>query len=165
MHPVTREDQALTPALKFLEKQGVAHVVRRYELGDSHEGSYGEAVAKAIGAEPRQVFKTLIAQLNSSELVVAVVPVSGTLDLRALAAAAGAKSAAMAPPLAAEKATGYVTGGISPFGQRKALRTFVDRSLETFSQVFVSAGRRGLQVEVSSSDLVRLCKASVAGLS
>ena len=165
MHPVTREDQALTPAIKFLEKQGVAHVVRRYELGDSREGSYGEAVAKAIGAEPRQVFKTLIAQLNSSELVVAVVPVSGTLDLRALAAAAGAKSAAMAPPLAAEKATGYVTGGISPFVQRKALRTFVDRSLETFSQVFVSAGRRGLQVEVSSSDLVRLCKASVAGLS
>jgi Cys-tRNA(Pro)/Cys-tRNA(Cys) deacylase len=166
LHPVTREDQALTPAIKFLEKQGVAHVVRRYELGDSHEGSYGEAVAKAIGAEPRQVFKTLIAQLNSSELVVAVVPVSGTLDLRALAATAGAKSAAMAPPLAAEKATGYVTGGgISPFGQRKALRTFVDRSLETFSQVFVSAGRRGLQVEVSSSDLVRLCKASVAGLS
>ena len=139
--------------------------MRRYELGDSHEGTYGEAVAKAIGAEPKQVFKTLIAQLNSSELVVAVVPVSGALDLRALAAAAGAKSAAMAPPQAAEKATGYVTGGISPFGQRKVLRTFVDRSLETFPQVFVSAGRRGLQVAVSSSDLVRLCEASVAGLS
>jgi Cys-tRNA(Pro)/Cys-tRNA(Cys) deacylase len=155
----------LTPAIKFLAKQGVTHAVRRYELSDSREGSYGEAVAKAIGAEPKRVFKTLIAQLNSSELVVAVVPVSGTLDLRALAAAAGAKSAAMAPPQEAEKATGYVTGGISPFGQRKVLRTFVDRSLKTFSQVFVSAGRRGLQVEVSSADLVRLCEASVAGLS
>ena len=155
----------MTPAVKFLEKQGVAHTVCRYELGDSHAGTYGEAVAKAIGAEPQRVFKTLIAQLNSGELVVAVVPVSSTLDLRALAAAAGAKSAAMAPPPVAEKATGYVTGGISPFGQRKVLRTFVDRSLETHPKVFVSAGRRGLQVEVDSSDLVRLCEASVAELS
>ena len=128
-------------------------------------GTYGEAVANAIGAEPQRVFKTLIAQLNSGELVVAVVPVSSTLDLRALAAAAGAKSAAMAPPQAAEKATGYVTGGISPFGQRKALRTFVDRSLENFPKVFVSAGRRGLQVEVGSKDLVRLCEGSVVALS
>jgi len=155
----------LTPAVKFLEKQGVAYTMRRYELGDVHSGTYGEAVAKAIGAEPQRVFKTLIAQLNSGELAVAVVPVSSTLDLRALAAAAGAKSAVMAPPQAAEKATGYVTGGISPFGQRKALRTFVDCSLETFAKVFVSAGRRGLQVEVDSSDLVRLCEASVAELS
>jgi Cys-tRNA(Pro)/Cys-tRNA(Cys) deacylase len=139
--------------------------VCRYELADSHKGTYGEAVAKAIGAEPQRVFKTLIAQLNSSELVVAVVPVTGALDLRALAASAGAKSAAMALPQAAEKATGYVTGGISPFGQRKSLRTFVDRSLEAFPKVFVSAGRRGLQVEVGSSDLVRLCKATVFDLS
>ena len=155
----------MTPAVKFLEKQGVTHTVRRYDLGNSHTGTYGEAVAKVIGAEPQRVFKTLIAQLNSSELVVAVVPVSSTLDLRALAAAAGAKSAARAPPQAAEKATGYVTGGISPFGQRKALRTFVDRSIETCPKVFVSAGRRGLQVEVDSSDLVRLCDASVVELS
>jgi Cys-tRNA(Pro)/Cys-tRNA(Cys) deacylase len=155
----------LTPAVTFLEKQGVAHTVHRYELGESHAGTYGEAVAKAIGAEPQRVFKTLIAQLNSSELVVAVVPVSSTLDLRTLATAAGAKSAAMAPSQVAEKATGYVTGGISPFGQRKALRTFVDCSLETFPKVFISAGRRGLQVEVDSSDLVRLCEASVAELS
>ena len=83
----------MTPAVKFLEKQGVTHTVHRYELGESQSGTYGEAVAKAIGAEPQRVFKTLIAQLNSGELVVAVVPVSGTLDLRALAAAAGAKSA------------------------------------------------------------------------
>jgi Cys-tRNA(Pro)/Cys-tRNA(Cys) deacylase len=155
----------LTPAVKFLEKRGVAHTVHRYELGDRQEGTYGEAVAKAIDIEPQRVFKTLVAQLNSGELVVAVVPVSGTLDLRTLAAAASAKSAAMALPQAAEKATGYVTGGISPFGQRKALRTFVDRSLETFPKVFVSAGRRGLQVEVASSDLVRLCGALLVELS
>jgi Cys-tRNA(Pro)/Cys-tRNA(Cys) deacylase len=155
----------LTPAIKFLKQQGVSHSVRRYKLVNSQEGTYGEAVARAIGAEPQRVFKTLIVQLNSGELVVAVVPVSGTLDLRALAAAANVKSATMAPPQAAEKATGYVTGGISPFGQRKALRTFVDRSLEAFPNVFVSAGRRGLQVEVGSSDLIRLCEACVAGLS
>jgi Cys-tRNA(Pro)/Cys-tRNA(Cys) deacylase len=155
----------LTPAVRFLEKQGVVHTVRRYELDHSQSGTYGEAVAKAIGAEPQRVFKTLIAQLNSGELVVAVVPVSGTLDFRALAAAAGAKSAVMAPPQAAEKVTGYVTGGISPFGQRKALRTFIDRSIETFSKVFVSAGRRGLQVEVGSKDLVRSCEGSVVALS
>ena len=155
----------MTPAVKFLEKQGVTHTVHRYELAESPAGTYGEAVAKAIGAEPQRVFKTLIAQLNSGELVVAVVPVSSTLDLRALAAAAGAKSATMAPPQAAEKATGYVTGGISPFGQRKVLRTFADCSLETFPKVFVSAGRRGLQVEVGSKDLVRLCEGSVVALS
>ena len=155
----------MTPAIKFLEKQGVAHTVRHYELNANQKGTYGEAVAKAIGAEPQRVFKTLIAQLNSGDLVVAIVPVSGTLDLRALATAAGAKSAVMALPQAAEKATGYVTGGISPFGQRKALRTFVDRSIEAFPKVFVSAGRRGLQVEVGAPDLVRLCDASVVELS
>ena len=155
----------MTPAVKFLEKQGVTHTVHRYELGESHAGTYGEAVANAIGAEPQRVFKTLIAQLDSGELVVAIVPVSSTLDLRALAAAASAKSAVMAPPQAAEGATGYVTGGISPFGQRKALRTFVDRSLENFPKVFVSAGRRGLQVEVGSKDLVGLCEGSVVALS
>jgi Cys-tRNA(Pro)/Cys-tRNA(Cys) deacylase len=155
----------LTPAITFLQNEGVAYSVRRYELGDSQEGTYGEAVARAIGAEPQRVFKTLIVQLNSGELVVAVVPVSGTLDFRSLAIAAGAKSAAMAPAQAAEKATGYVTGGISPLGQRKALRTFADRSLDTFQKVFVSAGRRGLQIEVSSSDLVRLCGASLVELS
>lgn len=155
----------MTPAIKFLESQGVGHTVRKYELSGFQEATYGEAVAKAIGAEPQRVFKTLIAELNSRELVVAVVPVSSTLDLRALAAAASVKSAVMAPPQAAEKATGYVTGGISPFGQRKALRTFVDRSLETFEKVFVSAGKRGLQVEVGSSDLVRLCRATIVALS
>ena len=151
----------MTPAVKFLEKQGVTHTVRRYELGDSHTGTYGEAVAKAIGAEPQRVFKTLIAQLNSGELVVAVVPVSSTLDLRALAAAAGAKSAAMAPPPAAEKATGYVTGGISPFGQRKRLRTFIDGSAQGLEIIFVSAGRRGLQMSLATPDLVRACSATV----
>jgi Cys-tRNA(Pro)/Cys-tRNA(Cys) deacylase len=154
----------MTPGIKLLEKERAVHTVHRYELAADDDITYGEAVAKAIGAEPATVFKTLIAQLNSGELVVAVVPVTSTLNLPALAAAAGAKSAAMAPPALAEKSSGYVTGGISPFGQRKKLRTFVDASTGSFDRIFVSAGKRGLQVEVGVADLVRLCGASVAAL-
>jgi len=151
----------VTPAIEVLRKLGIAHSVHRYEVADNEELSYGEAVAEAIGADPATVFKTLVARLNTGELVVAIVPVISTLDLRALAAAAGAKSAAMAPPASAERSSGYVTGGISPFGQRRKLRTFVDRSAERFETVFVSAGRRGLQVSLASLDLVRGCSAAI----
>ena len=154
----------MTPGIKFLEKQKIAHTVHKYEVGESDDRTYGEAVAAAMGADPATVFKTLVAQLNDGELVVAVVPVTGTLDLGRLAAAAGAKSAAMAKPPVAEKATGYVTGGISPFGQRKRLRTFVDSSAQRCQTVYVSAGRRGLQVQVTPDDLVLVTGATVAGL-
>ena len=155
----------MTPAILDLERRGVTHVVRRYQLrGDEGGGSYGEAVAAAIGVEPERLFKTLVAELSTGELVVAVVPVSGSLDLRALAAAAGTKSAAMAAPATAEKATGYVTGGISPFGQRRRLRLFVDASADRHPALFVSAGKRGLQVEVSPRDLVGEAGTVVAGL-
>ena len=119
----------MTPALQALAKLGVAHRVHRYELRGDEGPSYGEAVARALAVPPARMFKTLVAELASHELVVGVVPVDRTLDLRALAAAAGGKSATMAPPAAAEKSTGYVTGGISPFGQKKRLRTFVDSSI------------------------------------
>jgi Cys-tRNA(Pro)/Cys-tRNA(Cys) deacylase len=148
----------------LLERQKVPHTVHRYEVAEGAEGTYGEAVAAAIGAEPERVFKTLVTQLDSGELVVGIVPVDRNLDLGALASAAGAKKASMAKPGDAEKATGYVTGGISPFGQRKAHRTFVDRSMESFERVFVSAGRRGLQVEIAPADLVRVTNATVTGL-
>ena len=154
----------MTPAIKALEKQGIAHTLHRYEVTESDERTYGEAVAAAMGAEPATVFKTLVAQLNGGELVVAVVPVTGTLDLRRLAAAAGAKSAEIAKPSAAGKATGYVTGGISPFGQRKRLRTFVDSSAQRHETVYVSAGRRGLQVQVTPHDLMLATGATVAEL-
>jgi len=133
-------------------------------VGERDERTYGEAVAAAMGADPATVFKTLVAQLTGGELVVAVVPVTGALDLRVLAAVAGAKSAAMAAPSAAEKATGYVTGGISPVGQRKRLRTFVDSSAQRYETVYVSAGRRGLQVEITPYDLVLVTGATVADL-
>jgi len=151
----------VTPAIQALKKLGVAHSIHRYEVSGDEDVTYGEAVAAAIGADPATVFKTLIAQLNTGDLVVAIVPVTSTLDLRALAAAADAKSASMAAPAAAERSSGYVTGGISPFGQRKKLRTFVDGSAERFATVFVSAGRRGLQMSLATTDLLRCCGASV----
>ena len=151
----------MTPAIDALKKSGIAHGVHRYEITSNDEVTYGEAVAAAMGADPATVFKTLIAQLNSGELVVAVVPVTSTLDLRVLAPAAGAKSATMAPPAAAERSSGYVTGGISPFGQRRKLRTFLDASSGRFEMIYVSAGRRGLQVSLAAPDLVRCCEASI----
>lgn len=154
----------MTPAIKLLERMGIAHTVHRYEAEDGPDRTYGEAVAAALGVDPSMVFKTLVAQLDGGELVVAIVPVAGTLDLRRLAGAAGAKSAAMAQPSAAEKATGYVTGGISPFGQRKKLRTFLDSTAELHDAVYVSAGRRGLQVKVEPRDLVQLTEATVTDL-
>jgi Cys-tRNA(Pro)/Cys-tRNA(Cys) deacylase len=107
------------------------------------------------------VFKTLVARVDGV-LTVAVVPVSGTLDLKALAAAVGGRKAVMAEPGDAERTTGYVLGGISPLGQKKALPTVVDESATTFSTVLVSAGRRGLQVELAPADLVRLTRARTA---
>ena len=151
----------MTPAIEVLKKLGIAHAVHRYDVADEEDVTYGEAVAEAIGADPATVFKTLIAQLKSGELVVAIVPVTSMLDLRTLASAAGAKSAAMALPASAERSTGYVTGGISPFGQRKKLRAFVDGSAELHPTVFVSAGRRGLQVSLATPDLLRGCDASI----
>ncbi len=154
----------MTPAIKALEKLGVAHTVHRYQVCRHEDATYGEAVAAAMGVEPASVFKTLVAELDGRELVVAVVPVTGTLDLRHLAAVAGAKHAVMAKPAQAEKATGYVTGGISPFGQRRRLRTFVDASVRRHRSVFVSAGRRGLQVEVAPDDLILVTEATLAEL-
>jgi Cys-tRNA(Pro)/Cys-tRNA(Cys) deacylase len=115
----------------------------------------------ALGSDPRQVFKTLVARVDGG-LTVAVVPVAGTLDLKALAAAAGGRRGVMADPVDAERATGYVRGGISPLGQRKALPTVVDESALGFSTVMVSAGKRGLQVELPPADLVRLTRARTA---
>ncbi len=155
---------AATPAVRALERAGVAHTLRPYDPehpGDPGHRGHGEAAVAALGADPRQVFKTLVTVIDGT-LTVAVVPVSGTLDLRALAAATGGRRAAMADPADAERATGYVVGGISPLGQRRALPTVVDESALGFATVLVSAGRRGLQVELPPADLVRLTRARTA---
>jgi Cys-tRNA(Pro)/Cys-tRNA(Cys) deacylase len=149
-----------TPALGVLAKAGVPHTVHRYE-DPPDAPTYGEAVAAALGVEPARMFKTLIATVDGA-LTVGIVPVTGTLDLKALAAAAGGKRAVMAERAAAERATGYVTGGISPIGQRTRLRAVLDASATAWPTIFVSAGRRGLQMELAPADLVRLTSATVA---
>lgn len=149
-----------TPATVALTASGVPFTVHAYEH-DPAAPSYGEEAAEALGVPADQVFKTLLAEVDGT-LTVAVVPVSGSLDLKALAAAVGGKRAAMADPAAAERSTGYVLGGISPLGQRKRLRTVVDASAEGRPTVCVSAGRRGLEVELSPEDLVALTQAHLA---
>lgn len=154
----------MTPAVTALQRSGVKHAIHRYSARAGDEQTYGEAVAEALGVPPDRLFKTLVAQLDTNELVIALVPVSQSLDLRALAAVAGAKTATMAAPGEAERATGYVTGGISPLGQRKRLRTFVDVSARAHGTIYCSAGRRGLQLEVSPIDLLTLTSAHEAVL-
>jgi Cys-tRNA(Pro)/Cys-tRNA(Cys) deacylase len=149
-----------TPATALLAKQKIKFTPHPY-TPDPHSGSFGEAAAAALGADPRRVYKTLVATVDG-RLAVGVVPVSSSLDLKALAAALGGKRAAMAEPAAAERATGYVTGGISPFGQRSRLPIVVDRSTQEWPTVFVSGGRRGLQIEVSPADLVTVTGAVLA---
>lgn len=149
-----------TPATVALTAAGVAFEVRAYEH-DPAAASYGLEAASALGVEPARVLKTLLADVDG-ELVVGVVPVAGQLDLKALAAAVGGKRAAMAQPQAAERATGYVVGGISPIGQRRRHRTVVDSSALTHATVLVSGGRRGLDLELSPADLVAVTAALTA---
>lgn len=149
-----------TPATRALADAGIDHRVLSYEHDPAAE-SYGIEAADALGLDPDQVFKTLLAELDTSELVVAIVPVSCRLDLKSLARLAGAKKAEMADPSRAEKVTGYVVGGISPLGQKKQLRTFVDELAELSDEIFVSAGRRGLDLGVGSAELVAVLDATV----
>jgi len=152
-----------TPATVVLTKANVPFTTHAYEH-DPAAPSYGTEAAEALGVEAARVFKTLVADVDG-KLTVAVVPVSGSLDLKALASAVGGKKAAMADPAAAERSSGYVLGGISPLGQRKPLRTVVDESALAFPTMFCSAGRRGLEVELAPADLVRLTSAVTAPIS
>ncbi len=146
----------------LLAREAVPHTVHSYEAVPG--GSYGAAGARALGVAPERMLKTLLADLDG-ELVCAVVPVAGSLDLKALAAALGGKRAAMAEPARAERSSGYVVGGISPLGQRTALRTAVDETAGLWDTVLVSGGRRGLSVELTPDDLVRLVGGVLADLS
>lgn len=141
-----------TPALAALRRAGVRVTVHRYDH-DPRTPSYGLEAAAALGVDPRRVFKTLMIAVDGA-LAVAVVPVGGSLDLKRAAAALGGKRAQLADPADAQRATGYVLGGISPFGQRRRHRTVVDVSASDYETVFVSAGRRGLNLEVRPADLI-----------
>ena len=155
-----------TPATAALDAAGVPYTAHPYEH-DPSSASYGLEAAHALGVEPERVFKTLVVDIGgevAGKLCVAVVPVSGTLDLKAAAAAFGAKKAAMADPAGAERRTGYVLGGISPLGQRQASPTAIDASALDHATILVSGGRRGFDIELAPADLVRLTRASVARL-
>jgi len=151
-----------TPATVALTRAGVAWTPHAYDH-DPSAASYGLEAAAALGVDAQRVFKTLVASVDG-RLTVAVVPVSGQLDLKALATAVDGKRAELADPAAAERSTGYVRGGISPLGQRKTLRAVVDESATTHQTVFVSGGRRGFDVELDPTDLVRLTSARVAAI-
>ena len=152
----------MTPAIKAAKAAGVAVKAHEYRH-DPANTSYGIEAAEALGLDPARVYKTLLVALNGDarNLAVAVVPVTGQLDLKAMAAACGAKKVEMADPAAAQRATGYVVGGISPLGQKKRLPTVIDVSVRNFDTVFVSGGRRGLDIEITPEDLIRLCTARV----
>jgi Cys-tRNA(Pro)/Cys-tRNA(Cys) deacylase len=151
-----------TPATSLLSKQKVAHTTHPYSVSPDSP-NYGAEVAAALGVPAERVFKTLVTEVDGA-LTVAVVPVTGDLDLKALAAAAGGKRAVLADRAVAERTTGYVRGGISPLGQRKRLPTVVDATAAEHETIYVSAGRRGLQVELSPQDLVRLTAGTLAAI-
>jgi Cys-tRNA(Pro)/Cys-tRNA(Cys) deacylase len=151
-----------TPATTLLARQKVNHRLHPYQV-DVDTPNYGAAVAEDLGVPPERVFKTLVAEVDG-RLTVAVVPVTGEVDLKALAASVAGKRATMADQRVAERTTGYVRGGISPLGQRKRLPTVIDGTATTHSTIYVSAGRRGLQVELDPADLVRLTEARLADI-
>ena len=149
-----------TRATEALTSLRIAHTLHRYRHDPRHS-SYGLEAAQALGVPPDRVFKTLVADVDG-QLTVAVVPVAGTLDLKALAAAAGGKKAAMADTAQAERASGYVTGGIAPIGLRRPLPVVVDETALGYPTVYCSAGQRGLEIELAPADLVAAAGASTA---
>lgn len=153
----------MTPAIDLLKKAKADFRVHAYEH-DPKSASYGLEAAEKLGLDAARVFKTLLVCNEKSELLVAVVPVVGSLDLKALAQAAGVKKVDMADPAAAQRATGYLLGGISPLGQKKRLRTFIDSSAQALPSVYVSAGRRGLEVELTAQVLVEQTNAEFAAI-
>lgn len=145
----------MTPAINLAKKHKITFTLHQYEH-DPQSASYGLEAVEKLGLAPERVFKTLVAKLDSGDLVVAVIPVAERLNLKLLAKAAKVKKAHMAEPAEVERATGYVLGGVSPLGQKKRLNTFVHNTAETLGTVHVSAGRRGLEIELAPQDLLQL---------
>lgn len=154
-------DHGGTPATVALDQAGIAHTLHSYEHDPASDLSYGLEAAATLGLDPEQTFKTLCAYVDD-EMVVAVVPVAGMLDLKALASATGGKKARMCPPADAERSSGYVVGGISPIGQRTPRRTVVDETAQLYDAVYVSGGRRGLDIGLSPADLLTVTGGSYA---
>lgn len=153
----------MTPAIDSAKQAGFAFQLHEYDH-DAAANSYGLEAAEKLGVAASQVFKTLVVKLDGKQLAVGIVPVTGQLNLKQIAKAAGAKKAAMAEPTEVERTTGYVLGGVSPLGQKRRLATFIDNSAEAFANIYVSAGRRGLEIELSPRDLATLSQATFVPL-
>ena len=151
-----------TPATVALSAAGIPFIAHGYQH-DPANTNFGLEAASALGLDPDRVFKTLLADVDGA-LVVGIVPVTGKLDLKALASAVGGKKAEMADPKLAERRTGYVVGGISPIGQKNAHPTVLDETAELYDTIFVSGGRRGLDIELAPADLVRATGAVIAAI-
>lgn len=158
-----RQTGGVTPATVALDRAEIAYTLHPYEHGDTGR-DYGVEAAEQLGLDPDQVFKTLLVTSDDDQLAVAIVPVSGKLAFKAVGRALGAKRVAMCDPAIAERVTGYVRGGISPFGQKRRLPTVVDEMATAFDTVYVSGGRRGLDLGVAPSDLIAVCDAVVADI-
>src|SRR5690606_24000467 len=153
----------MTPAINVAKKAGIKYQIHEYHH-DPAVASYGLEAADKLGVSPERVFKTLVVQLDGRELAVGVVPVNCLLNMKRIATAAGAKKADMAQAADVQRSSGYVLGGVSPLGQKKALRTFIDDSAQGFDTIYVSAGRRGLEIELAAADLAGLTRGSFADL-
>ena len=153
----------MTPAINSAKRAKVAFIIHEYDH-DASASSFGLEASEKLGVATEQVFKTLVVKLDAKQLAVGIVPVNSQLGLKQIAKAAGAKKATMAAPADVERSTGYVLGGVSPLGQKKPLLTFIDASAQRLSTFFVSAGRRGLEIELSPHDLATLCQGQFAVL-
>lgn len=153
----------MTPGINIARQHKIVHRVHEYAHDASSE-SYGLEAAEKLGVPGEQVFKTLVVALDNKALAVGVIPVSSMLSMKLIAKATGAKKAAMADPADVERTTGYVLGGVSPLGQKKRLKTIIDSSAEKFATIYVSAGRRGLEIELSPADLKKLTNGMFAGI-
>lgn len=153
----------MTPAIEVLRSAHIAHQIHAYGHARS-TCAFGHEAVERLGLDARQVFKTLLVGTDRNELLVAIVAVADQLDLKALALASDCRRCAMAAAAQAQRATGYLVGGISPLGQKRKLRTFIDTRAQAFAQIYVSAGRRGLEVALSPADLARLTEACFAPL-
>ncbi|WP_310439754.1 Cys-tRNA(Pro) deacylase [Sulfuricurvum sp.] len=153
----------MTPAVNIAKKAKIDYILHSY-THDPASASYGEEASEKLGISSDRVFKTLVAQIDSRELVVAVIPVSSMLSMKQIAKASGGKKAEMAKGVDVERSSGYILGGVSPLGQKKRLRTFIDSSAANFATIYVSAGRRGLEIELSPNDLVKITDGEMVAL-
>ena len=153
----------MTPAVRLLDSRKISYRLHRYQH-DAKAKSFGEEAAAKLGVSTERMFKTLVATVDGTTLVMAILPVAARLDLKKLATAADGKKADLADPKIAEKATGYVVGGISPLGGRKALPTLLDETAILHDTIFISAGQRGLQIEIAPTDLQTLTNATMTSL-